>query len=379
MTLESRQTMKASPSLRLATLSACLLLIQPTRGVAQLELPETRDSVIVGKLSLTGYPYVFYSPETEFAIGGAMIFTTRLSANPDVKASNAMLSGYYSVKKSYDLYLNPELFIEDGKYYVTASFDYYRMVDKFWGIGPSTPELDSAGYVRNAFWTNLECDVEILSPLKLGLNYDLNRTMITEKQSNPYLLAGNLTGIDGGLSSGVGIVLFADTRNNAFSPSKGGFYKFSALNSAPWLGSSFTFVRWNLDVRQYIGLTPKLVLALQFFGSAISGDPPFYMMPALGGDNIMRGYYEGRYRDKVYMALQGEFRWRFTNRWGLVAFAGAGDVSGNFQGFMLKSVKPSFGLGMRFMLDPTELLNVRADFAYGRDTQGVYFNAKEAF
>jgi outer membrane protein assembly factor BamA len=371
--------MNRSLRLWLVTLGASLFLIAPFRMIAQVELPETRDSVTVGKLSFTGYPYVFYSPETEFALGGALIFTTRLSENPKVKASNAMLSGYYSVKKSYDLYLNPELFIDDGKYYVTASFDYYRMVDKFWGIGPSTPDIDSAGYVRNAFWTNLECDVDILSPLKLGLNFDLNSTTISEKRANPYLLSGDLTGTDGGVSSGVGLVLFADTRNNAFSPSDGGFYKLSALNAAPWMGSDFTFVRWNLDARQYIRLTPKLVLALQFFGSVISGTPPFYMLPALGGDNIMRGYYEGRYRDKAYLATQAEFRLRLTNRWGFVAFAGAGDVAGSLGGFRLDRIKPSFGLGMRFMLDPVELLNVRADFAYGRDTQGMYFNAKEAF
>jgi len=371
--------MSLSSTVRLATLIACLFLLATGKMAGQLELPTTRDSVTVGQLSLTGYPYIFYSPETEFAIGGALIFTKRLSSDPKIKASNAMLSGYYSAKKSYDLFLNPELFLDDGKYYVTASIDYYRMVDKFWGIGPSSPPIDSSDYVRDAFWTNLECDVDIISPLKLGLNYDLNSTTISEKRANPYILSGDLTGTDGGISSGFGLVLFADTRNNAFSPSDGGFYKFSALRAATWLGSSFSFIRWNLDVRQYVGLTSHLVLALQFFGSAISGDPPFYMLPALGGDNIMRGYYEGRYRDKVYMATQFEFRWRLTQRWGLVAFGGVGEVGGNFQSFRLRSVKPSWGLGARFMLDVQELLNVRADFARGRDTDGMYFNAKEAF
>jgi outer membrane translocation and assembly module TamA len=103
------------------------------------------------------------------------------------------------------------------------------------------------------------------------------------------------------------------------------------------------------------------------------------MFPALGGDNIMRGYYEGRYRDKLYLAGQAELRWRITRRWGLVLFAGAGDVSGSFSGFRLKEVKPSVGFGIRFMLDIQELLNVRADFAYGKGMKGVYFNAKEAF
>ncbi len=367
-------------SLRLAALFACLLLLRPNLMVAQLELPQTRDSVVVGKTSISGYPYVFYSPETEFAIGGALILTKRLEGGSAGKASNVMLSGYYSVKKSYDLFLNPEVFLEEEKYYATASFDYYRYVDKFWGIGPTTPDIDSlASYVRNAFWTNLEFDVTVLAPLKLGLNYDLNKTKITDKASNPYILAGDLTGTDGGLSSGAGLVLFADTRNNSFSPSSGGFYKLSALNAGRWLGSDFTFTRYILDARQYIGLTPKFVLALQVYGSAIVGEPPFYMYPALGGDNIMRGYYEGRYRDKLYLATQAEMRIRLTNRWGLVAFAGAGDVSGDFHGLRLKYIKPSFGVGMRFMLDVEELLNVRADFAWGRGTNGVYFNAKEAF
>jgi len=333
----------------------------------------------MGKLSLTGYPYIFYSPETQFALGGALIFSMRTDIDPKAKSSNAMLSGYYSEKGSYDLFLNPEVFLSGEKYYVTASIDYYKFVDKFWGIGPNTPDLDSAGYIRKALWTNLECDVSIVGDLKLGLNYDLNYTSSIDRQSNPYLQSGELAGSDGGVSSGAGLVLFMDTRNNAFSPSAGGFYKLSFLNAAPWLGSKFTFTRWILDARQYLRLTGAIVLALQAYGSAVAGTPPFYMLPALGGDNIMRGYYEGRYRDKNYWAAQGEFRVRLTRRWGFVAFAGAGDVSGDFSGFRLKNVKPSYGLGIRFMLDTDELLNVRADFARGRDTKGLYFNAKEAF
>jgi hypothetical protein len=366
------------PLLLAWTVLILVILLAP-RSPAQMEVPDTRDSVSLGKLSLTGYPYIFYSPETEFAIGGALIFSMRTDVDPNTKASNAMLSGYYSEKGSYDLFLNPEVFLVGEKYYITASIDYYRFVDKFWGIGDNTPDIDSAGYVRNALWTNIEADVSIYGALKLGVNYDLNYTSAIDKQSNPYLLAGDLTGTEGGVSSGVGLVLFVDTRNNAFSPSEGGSYKLSMLNAAPYFGSKFTFTRWILDARHYTALSKSIVLALQVYGSIVAGTPPFYMFPALGGDNIMRGYYEGRYRDKIYWAAQAEFRVRLTNRWGFVAFAGAGDVSGDFPGFRLADIKPSFGLGVRFMLDTDELLNVRADFARGRDTDGLYFNAKEAF
>lgn len=354
-------------------------LFVPVRTVGQVEFPRERDTVSVGKLSITGYPYIFYSPETEFALGGAVIFTRRLSRDPNVKPSNAIISGYYSAKHSYDLFFNPEFFLGEDKYYLGIIVDYWRYVDKFWGIGNNTPDADDLGYIRKIFWTNVEFDVSVIGPLKVGLNYDLNYTTIEDKQENPFLLSESVMGSNGGTSSGVGLVLFADTRNGAFSPTAGGYYKLSVLNAVPWLGSSFTFTRWIIDLRHYVQLADPLVLAAQLYSSGVAGGPPFYLYPALGGDNQMRGYYEGRYRDKYYVALQGEVRLRLSQRWGLVGWAGLGDVAGEVASFRLKSFKPTVGFGVRFALDPEEVLNVRADFAYGKNSNGMYFNAKEAY
>lgn len=362
-----------------AILGVAATLVSHTPVFGQVEMSAVRDTAQIGALDITGYPYFFYSPETEFALGGAMIFTMRLSPDPEVKPSNAILSGYYSVKGSYDIFFNPEFYLGNDRYYIGISADYFRFVDKFWGIGNNTADFDSAGYIRKLIWLNLEFDVSVVGPLKIGLNYDFNSTTIEDKQSNPFLLSGSVTGSDGGTSSGIGAVLFADTRNGAFYPTKGGYYKLSFLTAVDWLGSSFSFRRWILDLRHYLSLSSSLVLAVQVFGTAITGDPPFYIMPALGGDNIMRGYYEGRYRDKFYLATQGELRLRLTRRWGLVGWAGIGDVSGDIPGFRLKDGKPTFGVGVRFALDPVEVVNVRADFGYGQDTHGIYFNAKEAF
>ena len=360
-------------------LVAALLALAPGIASAQVEVPASRDSVAVGKLNITGYPYIFYTPEISFAIGGAVILSMPLSDDPKVKASNAILSGYYSQKHSYDLFLNPEFFLGDDKYYIGLTVDFFRYVDKFWGIGNSTPDYEDADYIRKIFWTNLEVDVRTWGPLKIGVNYDLNYTEIVDKGSNTILINDEVAGSEGGLSSGIGLVLFADTRNSAFYSSSGGFYKLSMLNAGPFLGSDFTFGRWILDLRQYITLTEPLILAAQAYGTLVNGTPPFYTYPALGGDNQMRGYYEGRYRDKFYLALQGELRWRMTRRWGLVGWFGMGDVAGSWDDFQLTQAKPTVGLGVRFALDPEQVLNVRADFAYGKNTKGIYFNAKEAF
>ncbi len=351
----------------------------PAMARGQAEFSIERDTVKIGRLQVTGYPYVFYSPETEFALGGALILTRRLSADTTVKPSSAMISGYYSAMHSYDLFFNPEFFLEEDKYYLGIAADYWRFVDKFWGFGNDSPDSDNVGYIRKIFSVNVEFDVRVVGPLKVGLNYDLNYTTIEDKQTNPYLLSGSVPGSDGGTSSGLGVVLFADTRNRAFYPTSGGSYKLAIVNSLEWLGSSFKFRRWIADFRHYFQIADPFVLAAQMYAMGITGEPPFYLYPALGGDNQMRGYYEGRYRDKYYLAIQGELRWRITNRWGLVGWAGIGDVAGTLDNFRLNSFKPTVGVGVRFALDPAEVLNVRADFAYGKNTNGMYFNAKEAF
>jgi hypothetical protein len=339
-----------------AAVAALLALLIVLSDVAwgQVEMTKGRDSVTVGKLNITGYPYIFYTPEIEFAIGGAVILSMPLSADTNVKASNAMISGYYSQKSSYDVFINPEFFLGEDKYYIGLSVDFFRYVDKYWGIGNNTPDIDSAEYVRKIFWTNLEFDVRTWGPLKIGFNYDLNYTEMVDKGTNDLLLSGETPGSDGGLTSGIGLVLFADTRNSAFYSSRGGYYKLSFLNTAPWLGSDYTFTRWILDLRQYIQLSDPLILAVQGYGSLVSGDT-------------------------FYAAVQGELRARLTRRWGVVGWVGLGDVAAGWDEFKLTQAKPSFGFGLRFALDPEQVLNVRADFAYGKDTKGVYFNAKEAF
>lgn len=351
----------------------------PFGAAGQLEVPSRRDTVQIGRLQVTGYPYIFYSPETAFALGGAIILTQRLSTDSTVKPSSAMISGYYSAKHSYDVFFNPEFFLGEDRYYLGITVDYWRFVDKFWGYGNNSPDSDNVGYIRKIFSVNTEFDVRVAGPLKIGLNYDLNYTTIEDKQTNPYLISGSVTGSDGGTSSGIGLVLFADTRNGAFYPTSGGSYKLSMLNSVSWLGSSFTFSRWIADFRHYFQIADPLVLAAQIYATSVTGGPPFYMYPALGGDNQMRGYYEGRYRDNHYVAVQGELRLRLSRRWGIVGWAGMGDVAGSLDAFRLDNMKPTAGFGVRFALDPEEVLNVRADFAYGRNTNGMYFNAKEAF
>jgi len=82
------------------------------------------------------------------------------------------------------------------------------------------------------------------------------------------------------------------------------------------------------------------------------------------------------------LAGQAEYRWRFYERWGAVAFAGIGSVWGNDQEeeAFEKSLLPAGGLGMRFMVSREKRINLRLDYAVGVDeNQRIYFHEIKAF
>jgi len=56
-----------------------------------------------------------------------------------------------------------------------------------------------------------------------------------------------------------------------------------------------------------------------------------------------------------------------------------GDVAGIFSDFGLKSVKYSYGIGFRYILDKEEKINLRVDIGFGQNTSGFYFGVEEAF
>ena len=94
----------------------------------------------------------------------------------------------------------------------------------------------------------------------------------------------------------------------------------------------------------------------------------------------MRGYFQGRYRDRHYIATQAEYRRPLWRRFGIVAFVGAGDVFGSTDGDLsMKNLKYSYGLGFRFLFNRRDEVNLRADIGFGEDTSGLYFGLEEAF
>ena len=91
----------------------------------------------------------------------------------------------------------------------------------------------------------------------------------------------------------------------------------------------------------------------------------------------MRGYYEGRYRDKCAMDAQIELRQHVWKRNGVAVWAGAGTIFPRFSEFTPKHILPNYGFGYRWEFK--KRVNVRLDLGFGKHQTGFIFNINEAF
>jgi len=204
-------------------------------------------------------------------------------------------------------------------------------------------------------------------------------TTTLDPLDNPYI-SDSTSGGEGGISSGLGLSLTWDTRDNVFYPTAGHLYEVEAISYLSAIGSDFTYTYITLDFRAYRHWNNKHVLALQAYASFTADEPPFYELSALGGDSRMRGYYYGRYRDEQYVMAQAEFRQYFWKRFGYALFLGAGEVFGVSQ-LTMKNMRISAGGGLRYLFDKNQGVNLRMDFGIGigQHTNGIYFGLGEAF
>ena len=87
----------------------------------------------------------------------------------------------------------------------------------------------------------------------------------------------------------------------------------------------------------------------------------------------------GRYIDRDMLALQVEYRPLVWWRLGAAVFAGVGEVGLQFQDFDYKKLLPGAGLGPRFNLSTKYHVNLRADFAWGKNGYTFSMGPAEAF
>ncbi len=366
------------------------LLITATSAYSQQEeksteisaLPKSIDSSkVLYKNKLLIFPIVALATETSWVFGVANAYIFKTSKKDSTLRTSTVPSGIlYTLKDQVLIALGANIFLPKEKYIIRFENSFSKFPDKFWGLGNETPEDAEEPYTFTQFYINPAVSRKVARNLFFGFGMEYQNVFNIKYEPGGNFETDEVVGIynkEDYSVFGLSALLTYDSRNHAYTPNKGTLFrvKFSNFNSN--FASDYSFRSFDVDYRKFFQIKPRYHFAFQYYGLFSFGEVPYRNLAILGGSQMMRGYYAGRYRDKMFMGLQGEFRFPIYWRFGGAAFASAGQVAGETS-FNINTVHYAAGAGLRFSVLPRENLNLRFDVAFG-DKVNYYVVLAESF
>jgi hypothetical protein len=172
----------------------------------------------------------------------------------------------------------------------------------------------------------------------------------------------------GSKSSGLGLSLEYDSRDNTFTPSSGWLGMIEGNAYLPGIGSDTAFQSYRGHAYAYWPLGRWFVLGGRADLRWANGDIPFYRLPYID----LRGIGSARYQDTRAGVLETELRWNMTSRWALVGFIGAGRTWGRHNSFSDGGDEVAKGAGVRYLIARQLGMHVGVDYAWGPEDHTFY-------
>tara|TARA_R110000796_G_scaffold35017_3_gene90119 strand:+ start:89287 stop:90369 length:1083 start_codon:yes stop_codon:yes gene_type:complete len=330
-------------------------------------------------LNITAFPVAFYTPETDFGFGGLGVATFWLNNEKrSTRPSSVQLGISYTTKNQFLGYFPFELYTDNENWRLVGELGFYRYVYNYFGQGIYSLKEDLETYQVTFPRVRLSILREIRSNFSIGIGYELDDFRNIKREENGLLEASDVIGKNAGTVSNIGLLVFYDTRDDIFFPTKGFFIQASYHVSSKLLGSNFNYSKYQFDNRYYQKLGKRQVLAANlFFGSATDGIP-FLDQFSLGGKRT-RGLSPKRYQDNAESSLALEYRFPISGRFGGVAFGSTGTVAPDFGSLFSSPYKNSGGVGLRYIINKRDGVRIRADYGISKEGGNFVFTIKEAF
>lgn len=276
----------------------------------------------------------------------------------------------YTQKKQTILELTGSVFLPTEKWLINFTAHSSRFPDYWWGIGNDSRESSKEAFNSKRKW------LEIAMLKNAGKNWFIGPLYRYQERSSidfEHTISPSFLKV-----TALGLQCLHDSRNNMLNPQKGSFLDIQLTRNLA--GGAGNGNRILMDGRTYIKTGKKGIVAGRMAFSHLTTSTHFFDLALLGGDRNLRGYYLGRFRDRGMLVFNSEYRAALHKRWGLAAGAGAGTVFLRPGNIFHTIFKPSLNIGIRFVADRKENINLRIDYAKGVDGQsGFYFAFGEAF
>lgn len=260
--------------------------------------------------------------------------------------------------------------------------NFYRFPTKFWGIGYAEANSDSHEVKYTQWWASAEARILWrMAPSQLFIGptarfcFVQARSIEEDYRDRPSALILDQTPITRDYS--LGVALRWDTRDNLTAPERGWLASLEGRWSPAWLGNDWVHSTALLTVAHYQRVWRGGVVASLLHADFNWGRLAWSQMASFGGSNTMRGYYEGRYRDKCEADLTVELRQRVWHRSGIAVWAGMATVAPRIGDMRWRKVLPNGGIGYRWEFK--KYTNIRLDYGIGRGESSFLFSINEAF
>lgn len=331
-------------------------------------------------------PVVSYEPATNvgFGLGAKFLFKPK-KAGKETRTSNLPLSILYTLNNQFIFTSRYDVFFPQEKWLLRGNLSFSKFPVGYFGIGRNSLLADEIGVSFN----QLLVQPLLLRQLKkhwfagAGIRYLTSYgAKFQEEEAGP----PDDELIESLNSRSLGLVLATtvDSRDNVLNATKGTLLEFTHGLYDKDIVSSNSYMVTQLDFRKYFRMNPEKfnMIAVGMYTRLTWNDPSLLELSTLGGAELLRGFQEGRFRDRFAYFTQVEYRWQTFRRIGFVFFGGAGDVMGKGQALEFDELKYSLGTGIRLKIVEKENLNIRFDYAFGFGDEresNFYLGIAEAF
>lgn len=325
--------------------------------------------------SVIGGPH--YASDTKFGLGLVAAGLYRTDPNDSIlPPSNVSFYGDVSSVGFYMLGVRGNHIAPKGRYRIDYHLYFYSFPADFWGIGYEMGDNDA----NKSDMKRWQAQAEVSFLFRVADNFYIGPMasydyVIGKHIERPELLQG----MDQHTwNVGAGVSLVYDNRDNLTNPHRGIYLNINQMFRPGFMGNDYAFSTTAFRFDAYQRLGKGTVLAEDIGANLNFGNPSWGMMAELGGTHSMRGYYEGRYRDKHSLEATVELRQHVWKRNGIVVWVGAGTIFPKFSALRSKQILPNAGVGYRWEFKKN--VNVRLDYGFGKSGQsGFLFNINEAF
>jgi hypothetical protein len=163
-------------------------------------------------------------------------------------------------------------------------------------------------------------------------------------------------------------LVFYDTRNNIFTPTRGVYLEMSGTYADTWFGAETLYGRVQAIGLGFFPASDRVNFGIRYDTQFSLGDVPWWARPWVD----LRGAPLVKYQNKNTVVMEAQVDWNIYKRWTLLGFTGIGHAFSDFGDFDKGKSVRTVGTGFRYLIARKLGAQMGIDVAFSNDDWAFY-------